>query len=108
MQNTKFEIELDKKRYMEFTWASIDYISERNESFGECALLVGLFDGNPMNMTKKTMNALYDMLTALFITDDPSITPEIIKQIMPMNKMTEISALITSAVQAGSVVQTNP
>ena len=101
MKNTKVPITLDRDRFLEFTWEAVDYIAEKYESLGEALLLASAVDGNPMNMSKKTVGAVIDLMTALLITDDPELTPAQVKKIMPLARMNEYSSLIASAIKLG-------
>ena len=101
MKNTKVPIVLDRERFLEFTWEAIDYITEKYESLGEALLLASAIDGNPMKMSKKAVKAVIDLLTALLITDDPEITPETVKKIMPLKDMVDYSDLIARAIKMG-------
>ena len=101
MKSTKVKIELDRTRYLEFTWAAIDYICERYESMGKAVILASAITDNPMTITKDTIHAVIDMLTALLITDDPEITAEKVKELIPLSKMPEFTAKISEALAMG-------
>ena len=60
------KVQLDRAREFVFSWAAIDYLTDRYESVGEAILLV---EGirNPMTMTKKSKQAVMDVFCALLL-----------------------------------------
>ena len=93
-------VKLDKVRKLSFSWASIEYLTERYESVGEAVNLVAsISDMSALN--KKSMQAVLDVMASLLVAEDQEITAEKVKEIMPLNRMSEYISYIAEALQKG-------
>jgi hypothetical protein len=105
VKEKKFAVEFSdgKTRYAQFTWESIDYLLERYESLGEAYAAISALVAGPAGVSKKTLNALFDFIAAVFISDDPELTSDKIKKLVPYNELGDFAKLIQLAVDSGSV-----
>lgn len=98
----KITIELDRTREMSFSWAAIDYLLEKYDDISvPLGLVAEMTDGNILHITKTRINAFFDLITALFIADDPKITAKKLKELMPYDRMNELLLAATQAIEAG-------
>ena len=102
IKSPEINVILDRQRTMKFSWAAIDYLTDRYDSLGDAMALAQGF-ADPMQMTKATKNAIMDFFVALLLADDPEMTAEKLKHIMPIEKMIEIAPEISKAVKAGGI-----
>jgi hypothetical protein len=103
MHQTKIKVEFPDGtvRHAELTWKAIDYLLEKYESIAEAYAHIGTLTLGPTGVTKKSIESLQHFIVALFITEDPEITIEKIKELIPYNRLADFTQVIQMAVNAG-------
>lgn len=102
-QETKVQVKFPSGEIMiaEFTWEAIDYIMDRYGSMADAHAVIAKLSKGNAGVTKENMKCLIDFITAMFITNNPDITPEIIKKKIPYNQLNSFSKIIEIIIQAG-------
>jgi len=93
-------VKLDKTRKLSFSWAAIEYLTDRYDSVGQAITLVASID-DMSAITKKSLQAVLDVMAALLVAEDPDMTSDKVKDIMPLNRMSDYMGLIAEALQKG-------
>jgi len=103
MQAKEVIVNLDRPRNFRFSWKAVDFITDRYESIGEALLLIATISDNPMTLTKKSLQAMFDLFTALLIDDDPEITSDRVRELIPFDRMGEFAPLVLKAINDDAV-----
>lgn len=103
MHQTKIKVEFPDGsiRHAEFTWKAIDYLLEQYESIAEAYAHISTLTAGPTGITKKSIASLQHFIVALFITEDPEINVDKIKELVPYNRLTDFTQVIQLAITAG-------
>jgi hypothetical protein len=104
-ETKKFPVEFSdgKTRSAQFTWQAIDYLLDHYETMAEAYSYVVALTTGANGISKKSIQALRHFLVAMFITDDPGMTEEKIKELVPYDQLPKFIGVIQVAMEAGSV-----
>ncbi len=102
-QETKVQVQIPNGEILigEFTYEAMEYIMNRYDGMDEAYESINALGSGISGINKKNMACFIDFVVAMFITNHPEVTPEIIKKKIPYNQLAAFAKIIPIIIKAG-------